>query len=366
MEGEKLIEYINDTLNYTLFTDDDSRNEVEWKIDSRGLLMIPRYPIVFELTEKFYYKVFDILSIALSPQYVLQRPLTMQIVELPGNPIESARALLFPIRYGKPHRISGGLDELIQKYSQTGRIPIMDGMGWDYVKSPHAIITGVSGSGKSYFLKVLYLVCSAIGETVVIDPKGSDLARLSKINGNDENTILPDFVRSGEGTMTGDFLQKVVKVLKNIETKMYARQHSLYEMSKSVSTDYRELGLKPLFVFIDELAALITGANKGVAKSFQDTLTKLVVLGREAGIYLVLSLQSAKAEYINTMVRDSLSMRIQLGRINKENTRFLFPELTEIPMVPLGSKGTGIISIAGDEKFPGIEPVATPTLTGGI
>lgn len=91
-----------------------------------------------------------------------------------------------------------------------------------------------------------------------------------------------------------------------------------------------------------------------------------MVLGREAGIYLVLSLQSAKAEYINTMVRDSLSMRIQLGRINKENTRFLFPELTEIPMVPLGSKGTGIISIAGDEKFPGIEPVATPTLTGGI
>lgn len=37
-----------------------------------------------------------------------------------------------------------------------------------------------------------------------------------------------------------------------------------------------------------------------------------------------------------------------------------------MPMVPLGGKGTGIISIAGDERFPGIEPVATPTLTGGI
>lgn len=45
---------------------------------------------------------------------------------------------------------------------------------WDYVNSPHAIITGVSGSGKSYFLKFLFMVASTLGDTVAIDPKGSD------------------------------------------------------------------------------------------------------------------------------------------------------------------------------------------------
>lgn len=77
------------------------------------------------------------------------------------------------------------------------------------------------------------------------------------------------------------------------------------------------------------------------------------MLGRESGIYLILAMQSARAEYLPTLVRDSLSLRIQLGRINSENTRFLFPELDEMPMIPLGGKGTGIISIAGDEHYAG-------------
>jgi len=63
---------------------------------------------------------------------------------------------------------------------RTGKVPIMDIISWNYVKSPHAIITGVSGSGKSYFLKYLYGVCSMVGDVIAIDPKCSDLARLAK------------------------------------------------------------------------------------------------------------------------------------------------------------------------------------------
>lgn len=33
-----------------------------------------------------------------------------------------------------------------------------------------------------------------------------------------------------------------------------------------------------------------------------------------------------------------------------------------MPMIPLGGKGTGIISINGDDMMAGIEPVATPTI----
>ena len=143
---------------------------------------------------------------------------------------------------------------------------------------------------------------------------------------------------------------------------MYSRQQALYENSRLISTNYKELGLSPIFIFIDEIAALLTGAQKKVREDFQQLLTRLVVLGRESGVYLVLSMQSARAEYINTLVRDSLSLRVQLGRINSENTRFLFPELSEMPMIPLGGKGTGIISINGDDMMAGIEPVATPTI----
>ena len=97
---------------------------------------------------------------------------------------------------------------------------------------------------------------------------------------------------------------------------------------------------------------------------FQKTLTKLILLGRESGVYTIMSMQSARAEYIPTIVKDSISLRVQLGRLNSENTRFLFPELADLPIVPLGGNGTGIVSIAGDSRYAGIQPISTPTILG--
>ena len=194
-----------------------------------------------------------------------------------------------------------------------------------------------------------------------LTPKGSDLARLAKQN--NAQVVVPPFLAEELSTgISGKFLKDVVDTLKRTESEMYDRQGQLYRTTSKISTDYRELGLKPIFVFIDEVAALMTGASKQVKADFQETLTRLIVLGREAGVYLILSMQSARAEYLPTIVRDSISFRVQLGRINSENTRFLFPELSEMPMVPLGGKGSGIMSIAGDPRYAGIEPLLTPTV----
>ena len=271
--------------------------------------------------------------------------------------------MLIPARKGKPSRLKGTLKELVNQSKEKDGISIMNLITWDYIRSPHACITGVSGSGKSYFLKYLFMICSTIGDTVAIDPKGSDLARLAKKRGT-QDIVIPPFVNGEDGKngIGGRFLQDVINTLKQVESIMYERQSKLYQTTSRVSTDYRELGIEPIFVFIDELSALMTGASKQVKQDFQDTLTRLVVLGREAGIYLILSMQSARAEYLPTIVRDSISLRVQLGRINSENTRFLFPELSEMPMVPIGGKGSGILSIAGDPRYAGIEPVLTPTI----
>ena len=109
-------------------------------------------------------------------------------------------------------------------------------------------------------------------------------------------------------------------------------------------------------------SALLTGANRQIKQDYLDTLTRLAILARESGLFLVLSMQSARAEYIPTLVRDSISLRIQLGRLNSENTRFLFPELKDIPMIPLGGNGSGIVSIAGNNVTAGIEPISMPTI----
>lgn len=361
--SDDILNYIQSVIMYTLFSNNDQNNEYTIEQVDEGFIFIPIFPVTYVIDENFYNKLFTILNLSLTPMYTLIRPLTMQVVTLEGRPPSMSRGLLIPARKGKPVRLKGTLNQLANISERKDAIPIMDIINWDYVKAPHACITGVSGSGKSYFLKYLFKVCSMIGKTVAIDPKGSDLARLAKLQGS-ENIVIPPFVNEvdSKNEIGGKFLQDVVNTLKRIESIMYERQSELYQVTNKVSTDYRELGIKPIFIFIDELAALMTGASKQVKQDFQDTLTRLVVLGREAGIYVVLSMQSARAEYLPTIVRDSISFRVQLGRINSENTRFLFPELSEMPMVPLGGKGSGILSIAGDPRYAGIEPVLTPTV----
>lgn len=357
-DKQNITDYIKSVIRYPLFSDNDQNNEYRIEKVDGGFLFVPIYPITFLIDESFYNRLFSILNLALTPMYTLIRPLTMQIVTLEGQESSRSRGLFIPAREGKPERLVGTLNELVKP---TNQIPLMDLISWNYVRSPHAIITGVSGSGKSYFLKYLYQACSSVGEVIAVDPKGSDLARLAKRNG--AKIIIPSFLDTdSSGGISGRFLQNVIDTLKNVELTMYDRQGQLYRSTDRVSTDYREINLKPIFVFIDELAALMTGANKQVKTDFQETLTRLIVLGREAGIYLVLSMQSARAEYLPTIVRDSISFRVQLGRINSENSRFLFPELNEMPMVPIGGKGSGIMSIAGDPRYAGIEPLLTPTI----
>ena len=166
-----ITDYIKSVLRYPLFSDNDQNNEFEVRQVEGGFLFIPIYPITFVIDEAFYTKLFSILNLALTPIYTLIRPLTMQVVTLDGRGSSSSRGLFLPARKGKPQRLTGTMKELIDQGKRTGEIPLMDIMGWDYVRSPHAIITGVSGSGKSYFLRVLYQVCASIGDVIAIDPQ---------------------------------------------------------------------------------------------------------------------------------------------------------------------------------------------------
>lgn len=354
-----LSNYVSELLRYTLFSDSDQNNEYDIRIKVDGIYFIPILPTTYVINEELYNRLFAILSVGLMPEYTLLRPLTMQIVTFNDEDISRQRALYFPFYKGQPERLTGSINDMIQLTLQTGEIPLMKAMS---TKPVHILVSGNTGSGKSYFLKTLYRECDALGDTIVIDPKASDLARMTKIHPA-KKTVIPDFTNNNDKGIGSRYLSKVVDVLKSAEVEMYARQGQLFVKSTKVSTDYKELGMKPLFIFIDELAALMTGSNRQIKQDFVDTLTRLAVLGRESGIYLVLSLQSARAEFVPDIVRQQCSLKVLLGRINRQTAQFLFPELTDVPMIPMGGKGTGIVSIAGDPRYSGIQPLATPTIT---
>ena len=157
-ENNDIISYAKSVLTYTLFSESDQNNEYDLAWNGNGFIFIPIYPITYVVDEAFYNRLFTILNLALTPQYTLIRPLTMQVITLEDRPANQARGLLIPARVGKPQRLSGTITKLSKLTIDKTSIPIMDILSWDYVKSPHAVITGVSGSGKSYFLKYLFSI----------------------------------------------------------------------------------------------------------------------------------------------------------------------------------------------------------------
>ncbi|MCT2899033.1 hypothetical protein EFM54_08590 [Lentilactobacillus buchneri] len=197
-----------------------------------------------------------------------------------------------------------------------------------------------------------------LGQVILIDPKKSDGARWAKQHPK-VKLIVPD-----DNDRPEDFLPKVNNVLSVALQELNNRQSAIYKQTDKISANYHDLNLKPIFIVIDEVASLAVGLKKQLLNDFQTLLTQLAMLGREAGIFLTLSLQEARHEFLSSLVRGQMGVRILLGRIDKSTCQFLFPEISDGFPIPIGGVGSGIISIQDGQHY-GIEPIAMPTITEG-
>lgn len=371
---EEIVRRAMAALQYTAFDNPDQNNEFELKVTSNAIYFIPIMPTTYVIDESFYYKIYNILNISLISTLTMIRPLSMQIRILPDNEPSKQSALYYPMHPGRSKRLVGSIDDFVKIYHQTNTIPLMDRIGWNPLKSVNCIIEGPSGSGKSYAMQYLLSIISRVyakdngaeePNIVVIDPKVSNLARFGK-NNPGIKVIIPDFDSGSHQGIIGRYLTSVVNELKRLETEMYRRQSLLYKQSK-IAANFSDIGLPPNFLFIDEAAALLCGANRQIKQDYLDTLTRISILGRESGLTLILGMQQARSDYLSTMVRDSISVRIHIGRLNSENARFLFPELSNVPMIPFSGVGSGIISMTANGNSEnainaGIEPISMPTI----
>lgn len=62
-----------------------------------GFLFIPRYPTNLVLNTDTYYRIYDIISAAVFPEYTCVRPTSMQLVEVDGEQLATARGFIFQV-----------------------------------------------------------------------------------------------------------------------------------------------------------------------------------------------------------------------------------------------------------------------------
>lgn len=195
----------------------------------------------------------------------------------------------------------------------------------------HIAISGVTGAGKTQLIGYLIIELLKRKSTLIlIDPKYSDLYSLKR--------YIPDTYAKPT---------KIAAALRVVIENMNQRyEHHNSEWGK----DYRNYGLNPIFVIIDEAASLLgtSFADRETREEIQSRLLELILRGRQAGFFLILASQRFSSEWIDTSLRAQFTSRFLLGETDRESFKMLFPMLdyNDIPYYN-SEVGHGLVYVQG-------------------
>ena len=321
-------------------------------LNPTGAIVVFPLPSAFVYNTENYYRLYDIISVAVWPEYTCLRPGSMQIATLEDRSLSTARGFFFPWKKGFSTRLTGTVDEILQGVNLNEGIPLMTQLTIP-AKVNSIIVTGNSGSGKSIAVQSISEFIRRTPNTriVYVDPKKSAGARWAR--GHPEiELVIPE-----DGERLEDFLLRVTELLSREVNNIFGVQNILFLHSKKIDSDAGEINQVKTWIIIEELEALEAFGNKRQLDALFHQLLVISLLGREAYTNLLLSMQVPRNDILPIPIRAQMACRIQLGRIDSSTTTYLFPDLDHI-MMPYSGPGIGICDINGM----GTQPVAMPTI----
>lgn len=224
------------------------------------------------------------------------------------------------------------------KLVENDLIPFNTKIFWNFRKCPHALITGVTGKGKTYLLAYLIKVFALLkAEIKILDPKLSDLSYLER--------IYRDNVVSSPG--------QIAQILREA-TELINERYSTFKTMPNYGfgKDYKDYGFKPMFIIFDEIAAFMASVDKKTSKEVDDYMAEIIMKGRQAGVFMVLTTQRPDADVIKTAIRDQLGLRVALGEMSKTGYTMVFgSEFSDLEL-NCGAPGNGFIFIDGVHTKP--------------
>jgi S-DNA-T family DNA segregation ATPase FtsK/SpoIIIE len=193
----------------------------------------------------------------------------------------------------------------------------------DLTQTPHLLIAGSTGSGKSVcvnamILSILYLCTPAQCKLILIDPK---IVELKLYNG------IPHLLTPVITEPT-----KAFQALQYCISEMERRYANLEALSVRDIKTYnkrikeRELGAEPMpyiVVIIDEFADLMATSGK----ELEAIVARLTAMSRAVGIHLVLATQRPSVDVITGLIKSNIPSRIAFMVASNMDSRIILDKI---------------------------------------
>lgn len=220
---------------------------------------------------------------------------------------------------------------------EDNKLKLMENVAWEFRKSPHGLIVGGTGSGKSYL--IFYLIKEILKKGYylnIIDPKISDLTKLGYVS--KKNLVVYE-------------KEDVINLLDDVTLEMDNRYKEMLSTGDNFGEDYVAYGIKPYFLIFDELLAFISTLDNKEKKEVMAKLTNIVVKGRQAGVFVIFATQRPDTDVLDGKVRDQLGLRIALGKLSNDGYKMIFGD-SNTAYKDIGLIGTGYYQIKEMEERP--------------
>lgn len=214
------------------------------------------------------------------------------------------------------------------------------GVTYNPAKTPHILVSGGTGSGKSFFISFLILeFLKSLSTVYICDPKNSDLGSLSHYLGDERVGTTPN---------------NIARVVRLAVTEMKKR-YDYMNANFKYGSNFSDHGYKPVWVIFDEMGAFqASGTDKQskavVSEVMNEGIKQIILLGRQAGVFILIAAQQMRSETISTDLRDNLGLRISLGSNSAEGYRMVFGSATPETIPPIEVKGSGLLYMQGNGK----------------
>ena len=196
--------------------------------------------------------------------------------------------------------------------AEHGSLRLMKNIWWEYDKLPHMLIAGGTGGGKTYFiLTIIEALLRSNAVMYILDPKNADLADLS--------VVMPEVWYKKDD---------ITACIDRFYDGMMARSEAMKLMENyRTGENYAYLGLSPHFLIFDEYVAFMEMLTTKENAAVLNKLKQIVMLGRQAGYFLILACQRPDAKYLGDGIRDQFNFRVALGRMSELGYSMMFGEV---------------------------------------